>query len=209
MKTICKQCKSEIPELRFSEDQRLEIWGLVIQNFKLFAIEKIRDEFQLSLEDAKVIIAHLNKDFGKCHNCNYDGLDEENIECPKCKSFNYNLKIETSFNKEFCSHLEFSLDFDRLGDDRVKGFWCDGVDFIPKDIDNLSKSNLKENKKIKTRTWTGKSGQEVYDMTINFGEKAVENYLKNESLIDCIPKGDYEKWIKIDPEKKEIEVTLK
>jgi len=104
MRTSCKRCNSEIKNLNFSEEQKLEIWGLINQDLKLFAVKKLIDEYKLSHKEAKIIIAHLNKDFGECHRCNFKDLSEEYKECPKCKAFNYNLKVNTSFNKEFCTH---------------------------------------------------------------------------------------------------------
>lgn len=43
MNTTCKRCGSEIVKLSFSEEQKLEIWGLIVQDFKLFAVRKIKD----------------------------------------------------------------------------------------------------------------------------------------------------------------------
>ena len=92
MNTICKRCGNKINELNFSEEQKLEIGELIAQGLKLFAVKKIINEYKLSHKEAKVIVAHLNKDFGKCHRCNFGNLEEENIECPKCKAFNYNVE---------------------------------------------------------------------------------------------------------------------
>jgi len=209
MKTVCKRCCSEIKDLNFSEEQKLEIWGLINQNLKLSAVKKLIDNYQLSHKESKIIVAHLNKDFGKCHGCNFEDLTEENIECPKCKAFNYNLKINPSFNKEFCIHLEWRLDFENLDDDRLNGFWCDGVDHIPTNIMSLSKFKIKEHKEIITTAWIGKDGQSIYEMTIKLGNRSLKNYELNQSLIDCISDNNYKTWIKIDPVKKKIEINLK
>lgn len=162
----------------------------------------------MSLRDAKATVAHINKDFGKCHRCNFDELIEENMDCPKCKAFNYNLKMELSFNQEFCTHLEYRLNFGELEDERVQGFWCDGIDYLPIEMRSLAKSVLRVNQEIKTKAWIGKSGQEIYEMTIRFGKESVENYLQNQSLIDCISKNSCKEWLKIEPEKKKVEIKL-
>ena len=91
MTAKCKSCGWEIADLNFSEEQRLEIRGLIDQDLKLFAVKKMINDFGISHARAKGIVAHLNK-FGKCHRCNFDDLKGENAECPKCKSFNYNRK---------------------------------------------------------------------------------------------------------------------
>ena len=169
MKSNCKRCRSKIEELNFQEETRLEIWGMVNQDLKLFAVKKLMDECRMSHKAAKVIVAHLNKEFGRCHRCNFENLTEENIECPKCKSFNYNLKIEIPFNQDFCTNLEYKLDFDDLEGDEVKGYWCDGIDHIPRDIKSLSKKNIEKNKRINTKAWIGKDGQDEYEMEMILG----------------------------------------
>ncbi len=209
MKSDFKRCGSEIRELNFKEEDKFEIWGMMNQDLKLFAIKKLIDEYKLSHKEAKVIVAHLNKEFGKCHRCNFENLNEENVECPKCKSFNYNLKIETPFNQEFCSHLEYKLDFDELGNDEVKGFWCDGIDYLPRDLKSLAIKNMEKNKRIKTRAWIGKDGQGEYDIEIIFGDESIAKYQKSESLINCIPENNFKDWIRIDPEKKQVQIKLK
>lgn len=209
MNKKCNRCNWEIAPLNLTEKQRLEIWSLLNQDLKLFAIQELRQSLKINLTDAKGIVLHLNKEFGKCIRCNFEDLKEEKMECPKCKSFNYNLKIYSSFNQEFCSHLAWELDFDELDNERVKGFWCDGVDHIPSDIKSLFKANFEKNKVIRTNAWIGKDGQDIYQMEISFGEISIRNYLQNKSLIDCIPQNNFKDWIEINPNSKTIKAKLK
>lgn len=99
MNKKCNRCQWKIVELNWSEEQKLEIWGLVNQELRLFAVKKLRDNFNVNLKEAKGIVVHINKDFGKCIRCNFDQLSEENIECPKCKAFNYNL----NYSRKLCT----------------------------------------------------------------------------------------------------------
>ena len=138
----------------------------------------------------------------------YADLDNECIACPKCGVFNYNLK-EPIFNQDFCSLLEWSLPFNQLSDKRFGGFWCDGVDPIPYDIKNLAINKLKQYRKIEIRAWTGVSGQEIYKMTIIFGEKSIECFEKELKLDDCIYSENPDDWIKVNPNQKTIEIKLK
>ena len=208
MKLNCKKCGNEINELNLSEELKFEIWGMVKQDLKLFAVKKIIDDFGISHKEAKVIISHINSEYGKCNRCENDELESENTECQKCGAFNYNFK-EPVFNSEFCSHLEYRLDFDNLGIESVQGFWCDGVDCFPYDLKSLSKENIEKNKSIVTRAWIGKGGQGIYEMKIKFGKQSVDNYKNGLSLIECIPKRENRNWIKIEPENKRIQVSLK
>ncbi len=209
MNNKCNRCNWEIAQLNLSDEQKLEVLSLLKQDLKLFAIQYLHQKLQFNLTEAKGIILHSNKDFGVCHRCDYAELAKDNMECPKCKAFNYNLKVQSTFNQEFCEHLEWKLDFDDLGDERLKGFWCDGVDHFPSEIKSLFKSNLAKKRVVKTKAWIGKTGQDIYEMEIFFGEKSIENYLQNKSLLDCIPENNYKNWIEIDPILKSIKVKLK
>lgn len=191
------------------EETALEIWGLVIQDGKLFAVKKLTDELGIDHGKAKGIVAHLNPIFGKCNRCNYSELDKEYIECPKCKAFNYNFKIEPPFNKDFCADLEHRIDFSRFENEKIRCLWCDGIDHRPIDIKSLSVGNLKKNAFIKTKAWMGKDGQDEYEMTIHFGPEALSHYINGKDLRACIPVIASEEWINIDPARREIGVRLR
>ncbi|TYA84234.1 hypothetical protein [Seonamhaeicola marinus] len=119
--------------------------------------------------------------------------------------------IETPFNEEFCTRLEFRLcrEFSESDDAKLKGFWCDGVSWFPTD-NQLTKKHVNDIRKIITKAWIGKSGQDVYQATIHFGKKSLSNYSKGKELTECIPELDSDMdWIEIDIEEKTIEITLK
>ena len=205
---VCKRCSNEIPDLRLVEEARLKLYGLVYQDLKLFAVKELMDENQFSHREAKVIVDHMNQKFGKCERCDYSSLDKENSDCPECGAFNYNMK-RPIFNQDFCSLLEYSLPFQQLEDENLHGFWCDGIDPIPYDIQNLSIENLRKNGKIRTRAKIGISGQEVYEMTICFGEESIQCFEKELSLERCIYSGNQNDWITVKPDQKKIEIRLK
>lgn len=208
MTSICKKCSWHVEKLDLPEEMLLELWALMVQDSKLYAVKKLKDEFGIDHVKAKGVVTHFNPEFGKCHECNYSELDKEYIECPKCKAFNYNLKIEPPFNKDFCEVLEYKLDFSQLGNEKIKGFWCDGIDHLPVDIKSLSSDNLKQKKFIKTKAWIGKDGQDEYEIIIYFGPSALDNYINRKNLNECIPEGSSDEWIKIDPERKQVEIQL-
>lgn len=119
--------------------------------------------------------------------------------------------IETPFNEEFCIRLEYRLcrAFSESDDAELKGFWCDGVSWLS--IDNqLKKKHVNDRRKIITKAWIGKSGQDVYQATIHFGKKSLSNYAEGKELTDCIPELDAKtEWIEMDIEGKAIDVRLK
>jgi hypothetical protein len=205
---ICKKCTNEIPELNFSEEVLLEMRGLAAQDMKLFLVKKLlMDQLGVSHAAAKCIADHLNPQNGECLRCNFEGLEGENVECPECGAFNYNL-AETPFNRDFCGRLEYALDFDNLGIEEVRGFWCDGVSAFPPDMKSLSKASVRETRQITTEAWVGKSGQERCRMIIQFGPKALEYYEKGFDLEKCIPESECKYWVKVDLEKETVIVRL-
>ena len=203
----CKNCGNDIKKLNFTDELKFEIIGLIKQDLKLFAVKKLMDKSGVNQKEAEIIVKHFNSEHGKCQQCDFDRLENQNAECPKCGAFNYNLD-KPIFNIDFCTHLEWKIHFENLGIESIKRFWCDGVDPIPFDLKSLSKENIKKNKSILTRAWIGDDGQEVYEMKIKLGKKAVENYLNGLSLIDCIPEKENTEWIKIEPELNKIQVEL-
>ncbi len=203
---LCKKCADEIPELNFPEEQLLEIRGLAGYGLKVFLVSKLL-ELGVNQRDAKLIAAHLNPKAGECSSCDFDELEGENTTCPECGAFNYNLS-EGPFNQEFCDCLEYSLDFDDLGIEEVKGFWCDGVSAFPPDMKSLSKAAIQQNQQIITEARVGKGGQDRYRMIIQLGPKALDYYKRDLDLAACIPDSDHRYWISIDPEQHEVWVKL-
>lgn len=207
MKFSCRKCFLELPELIFTEEQKLEIWSLVARDLRIFAVDKLIREHHISHAEAKAIVAHINNKNGHCTSCNDDRLTGENAECPQCGAFNYNI-APPPFNEEFCTHLEWKLDFDTLEIEGIKGYWCDGIDHLPDNIQSLSASHIREHKEIVTNAWIGQKGENRYAMTIRFGAQALKCYLNNQSLIPSIPEKNDPKWIDIQPENHCITILL-
>ena len=210
IKKLCNVCQREVVKLDLSFEQKYYLFNAVKKDLKLFAKNKICSDFKLDDSEAEIILEHFNSSYGKCSNCEYDSLIKENVECPNCGKFNYNLS-DPYVNKElsshpewchtFCSHLEWSLSFDKLNDRSVNHYWCDGVEeFDTKEI-------MTKGEAI-TRAWIGEDGQGIYEMKIIFGNKSVSNLKNGGSLIACIPKTDPNDWIFIEPELNEITVKI-
>ncbi len=123
---------------------------------------------------------------------------------------NVQQNIETPFNEEFCTRLEYRIchELEKSTDPELKGFWCDGVSCFPTD-NQLTKKQVNDNRKIITKAWIGKDGQGEYQATIHFGRKALSKYAKGLDLTTTIPelKSDSD-WLEIDIENKSIEIKL-
>ena len=96
MKVQCKNCLPkegiEIPD--FNQSEKNNLLELTVQS-PIHSTKYIIDTFNLSHRDAKYIVTHINKTYGHCSCCNFDNLNEENINCPKCDALNFNWKAET------------------------------------------------------------------------------------------------------------------
>jgi hypothetical protein len=86
-------------------------------------------------------------------------------------------KSRYPFNEDFCVYLEchLSLVFKNFEDDEVKFFWCDGIAMTLVE-GQLSAKSVNDTRKIVTKAWIGTDGQGEYEMTINFGPKALSRY---------------------------------
>jgi len=119
--------------------------------------------------------------------------------------------FESPFNEEFCIELENKIctKLEKTEDANLKGFWCDGISWIPTIENQLSKKFINDNRKIKTTAWLGKSGQDEYTAIIYFGKKALSNYAKDKNLKTCIPENESKTdWIEIEIKNKTIYIKL-
>jgi hypothetical protein len=108
---------------------------------------------------------------------------------------------------DFCNYLESQLSkaFRNSSDKQIKWYWCDGV----KIQSNLNQQDILETKVIYTDAWLGLTGQEDCKMVIHLGERALDNYQKSLSLIDCVPSSESTDWFTFTGKLKIIEVYLK
>lgn len=117
--------------------------------------------------------------------------------------------MSESFDEEFCSSLErcLHLFFAASDDPKLKWFWCDGI-IIPYP-NQLDKKFINDKRKLTTKAFVGMDGQTQYEMIIRFGRYSLRRYAKGRSLMDCLPVDEFSDWIKIDAEKKIIELQLR
>lgn len=95
MKVKCKNCLPsegiEIPDFKQSEKLKLNELA-TLSPLKL--TKYIVDNYTISHRNAKYIVTHINKTYGHCNRCNFDNLNEEYINCPKCGALNFNWQTE-------------------------------------------------------------------------------------------------------------------
>lgn len=112
-------------------------------------------------------------------------------------------------DNEFCYFLEYRICdlLENSNDDRLKGFWCDGV-YLPLFENNYSQKYVNDNRQIILKAHIGKDGQQEYKLTMNFGPKALSKYARNLDIKECVPNPDSENCFAIDIEKLKMELQL-
>lgn len=126
------------------------------------------------------------------------------------RMFKVDKHISKSFDENFCVYLEFHLteSFDYCSETDLNGFWCDGVACKPFFDRYLTRDNFVTEKKIVTESWMGKTGQDKYEMTINFGKNSYLACLEGQDLKEFIPNFERTDWYLIDLEDQKIQIDL-
>ncbi len=91
MRVKCKNClpKEGIDLPQFSQSEKKELTKIKIES-GIKTVKVLMNQYGLSHLESKYIVTHINENYGKCNQCDYLKLDEENIICPKCKALNLN-----------------------------------------------------------------------------------------------------------------------
>ena len=93
MKVQCKHCLPkegiEIPD--FDQVEKSTLLELAKQS-PLQCTKYLIDNCRQNHQEAKYIVTHINKQYGKCNRCDFDKLVEEYATCPKCGALNFNWK---------------------------------------------------------------------------------------------------------------------
>lgn len=113
-------------------------------------------------------------------------------------------------DQDFCNFLEYKIcaALREIDNEAVAGFWCDGVILPTNERGYLTLQHVKHHRKMIFKAFAGKGGQSEYELTLKFGDKALNNYAKNLDLKECVPYRDDLNWFDIDPEKKQIWIQL-
>ena len=112
-------------------------------------------------------------------------------------------------SQDFCNFLEYHLTkaFACSPDNKIKGFWCDGV-LLPWNENDYSKKTINDTREVLFKAFIGKSGQDEYSLLMKFGNKSLSRYARDLDIRDCLPKADESGWYEIDPEKNKIIIQL-
>jgi len=112
-------------------------------------------------------------------------------------------------NNDFCAFLEFKISkaFANSTNDKVKGFWCDGV-LLPTSEYAYSKKFINDNRQVVMTAFIGLSGQDKYELILKFGNKALSKYARDLDITECVPDPESSNWFDIDLERQQILINL-
>jgi hypothetical protein len=112
-------------------------------------------------------------------------------------------------DQHFCEFLEYELTkaFSISVDVSLRNFWCDGI-LLPHAEKDLSKKNVNAKKYLSMTAFSGETGQDKYELILNFGPKSLSRYARGLDIRECIPHPDDTHWVEVDRKNKTITVKL-
>lgn len=85
----CRRCRCEVTWPVQLDDVRKAELGALARLDRIAATRRIRDQLDLSLGDAKALVAHISRDDDVCARCKHIVAKGETV-CPNCKGVNLN-----------------------------------------------------------------------------------------------------------------------
>ncbi len=112
-------------------------------------------------------------------------------------------------DQSFCEFLEYELSkaFPNSPDVSVQRFWCDGI-LLPYAENDISKKNVNDKRFLSMKAFSGESGQDKYQLILNFGPKSLSKYARGFDIKECIPGTANNDWFEVDQENKTIIINL-
>lgn len=112
-------------------------------------------------------------------------------------------------DQNFCEFLEFEITnaLSNSKDERLKGFWCDGV-LLPDNEKEYSNKAVNDKRQVVMTAFLGRTGQDKYELTLKFGKSAASRYAKNLNLEECIANTKDNNWLDIDTLNKKMVIQL-
>lgn len=112
-------------------------------------------------------------------------------------------------DKAFCELLEYKITaaLQNSNDDRVRGYWCDGV-LLPTFDHEYSQKYVNDNRRITLTAFIGLDGQDKYEIILLFGKTALSKYARRLDVSDCIPELDTANGFTFNCDKKQLIIAL-
>lgn len=112
-------------------------------------------------------------------------------------------------DQDFCSFLESKIGaaFQKSNREPVKHFVCDGV-LLPASEADYSAKSINDKRQVVMTAFIGFSGQDAYELTLNFGAKALSRYARDLDISECLPDTESDDWWDFDIARRTIFIQL-
>jgi hypothetical protein len=112
-------------------------------------------------------------------------------------------------NQDFCNFLEYKIGeaFENSTREPFKHFWCDGV-LLPAFEAGYSRKTVNDKRQIVMTTYMGPTGQDIYELTLKFGKKALSRYARGLDISECLPSPKIDNWWDVDIDRRTILIQL-
>ena len=112
-------------------------------------------------------------------------------------------------DEDFCIFLEYKIceAFEKSTRETVKGFWCDGV-LLPNTAVDYSNKSVNDMRQVVMTVYIGPTGQDVFELTLKFGRKALSRYSRGLDISVCLPNPESDDWWEVDIKRRTIWIQL-
>ncbi|MGQ3012450.1 MAG: hypothetical protein ACT6QS_01975 [Flavobacteriales bacterium] len=112
-------------------------------------------------------------------------------------------------DREFRDFLECAIckAFEHSDDDKIKGFWCDGI-LLSEPDSAYSLKSVNDTRQVRLKAFIGRDGQTEYELTLKFGNKALSRFARNLDIGVCVSDADDPSWFDIDTKRYKMEIQL-
>lgn len=112
-------------------------------------------------------------------------------------------------DQDFCNFLEYKIGeaFENSTSEPFKHFWCDGVLLPPFEAD-YSRKTVNDKRQIVMVAYMGPTGQDIYELTLKFGKKALSRYARGLDISECVSGPESDNWLDVDIERRIILIQL-
>ncbi len=112
-------------------------------------------------------------------------------------------------DQSFCDFLEYKIGevFENSTRESVRHFWCDGV-LLPTFEVDYSRKTVNDKRQILMTAYIGPTGQDIYELTLKFGKKALSRYARGLDVTECLPSPESDNWWDVDIDRRTILIQL-
>ena len=112
-------------------------------------------------------------------------------------------------DQDFCTLLEYKIGeaFENSAREPIRRFWCDGV-LLPTFEADYSKKTVNDKRQVGMTAYIGFTGQDLYELTLKFGKKALSRYARGLDISECLPSPESDEWWDVDIDRRTMWIQM-